>query len=87
MGKPAAYAPVFAEQTLEFFVGLTKRRQRKLLNHISAISRDPFLSPDFTSTDALGRPINHLIADEFIMDYWLDHAVKQIVFTTIDFAD
>ena len=74
---------VFAAPAVEFFVHLSKRRQRKLLDRAQELAADPFLAPDFRTTDAAGREILHLIAEEFIFDFWIDHAAKQVVITEI----
>jgi hypothetical protein len=79
-----AYAAIFAAPAVEFFASLSKRRQRRLLDRIHELAADPFLVPDFGTTDASGREISHLMADGFILDFWVDHAVKQVIITEID---
>ena len=83
MANRLRYEAVFAASAVEFFVRLGKRRQRKLLDRAQELAADPFLVPDFRTTDAAGREISHLIAEEFIFDFWIDHAVKQVVITEI----
>lgn len=83
MASRLDYEAVFAASAVEFFVHLGKRRQRKLLDCAHELVADPFLVPDFRTTDADGREIFHLIAEEFIFDFWIDHAVKQVVSTEI----
>jgi hypothetical protein len=78
------YETVFAAPAVEFFVGLSKRRQRSLLDRTHELAADPFLVPDFRTDDASGREISHLMAGGFIFDYWVDHAVKQVVITEVD---
>ena len=78
------YEAVFAAAAVEFFVGLSKRRQRQLLDRAHELAADPFLVPDFRTADASGREISHLMVDSFIFDYWVDHAVKQVIVTDID---
>ena len=87
MPNQAGYTPVFAAPAVAFFVGLTKRRQRKLLDRVHELATDPFVMPDFVSTDAAGREISHLLADGLIFDFWVDHAVKQVVIVVIDDVD
>lgn len=83
MANRLGYEAVFAASAVEFFTRLTKRRQRKLLDRVLELAADPFLVPDFRTTDAAGREISHLIAEEFIFDFWTDHAAKQVVITEI----
>ena len=78
------YEAVFTAAAAEFFTSLSKRRQRKLLDSAHGLATDPFLVQDFSTTDASGREISHLMTDGFIFDYWVDHAVKQVIITEID---
>lgn len=73
-----------ASAAVEFFTSLSKRRQQKLLDCAHKLSADPFLVHDFSTADSSGREISHLMADGFIFDYWVDHAVKQVIITEID---
>jgi hypothetical protein len=81
------YEAIFTASAVAFFTGLTKRRQKKLLDRANELAADPFLAPDFRSKDASGREISHRLVDDFIFDYWVDHAVRQIVITEIENAD
>jgi len=81
------YDAVFAAAAVEFFVGQTKRRQRKILDRAHELAADPFLVPDLRSVDATGREVFQFMSDDFIFDYWIDHAAKQIVVTAIDYVE
>jgi hypothetical protein len=81
------YEAVFASAAVEFFISLTKRRQRKVLDRVHELAADPFLVPDFRSVDAAGREISQFMTDGFIFDFWVDHAVKQVVVAAIDYVD
>ena len=87
MARPSDYAAVFTAAAVEFFAGLTKRRQRKVLDRVRELAADPFVMPDFRSADSAGREISHLMSDDFIFDFWVDHAVKQIVVTAIEYVE
>ena len=76
MPSRPGYEPIFAAPAVEFFVGLTRRRQRRLLNRVRELAADPFVVPDFESSDVVGRTISHLVIDELIFEYWVDHAVR-----------
>ncbi len=54
------------------------------MDRVGELAADPFLVPDFRTRDASGRDISHLMADGFIFDFWVDHAVKQVVITEVD---
>ena len=66
---------------------MSKRRQRKLLDRGHELAADPFLVPDFRTKDSAGREISHLMVDDFIFDFWVDHAAKQVVITEIDWVE
>lgn len=51
------------------------------------MAADPFLVPDIRSTDSTGRDISQFMSDEFIFDYWVDHAVKRVIVTDIDYVE
>ena len=81
------YEAVLTATAVRFVTGLTRRNQRKLLDRVQELSADPFLAPDFRTTDSAGREISHLLIDDFIYDYWVDHASRQVVITEIDFVE
>ena len=81
------YEAIFASAAVEFFVAQSKKRQRRILDRAHELAADPFLVPDLRSTDATGREIFQFMSDDFIFDYWVDHAVKQVIVTDIDFAE
>lgn len=87
MANRLGYEAVFASVAVGFFIGRTKREERKILNRAQELAADPFLVPDFRSTDATGREISHLMVDGFIFDFWVDHAVRQVVITAIDYVE
>ena len=84
--SPNSYRPVFSADAVALFSGLSRRRQRRLLDRAHELAADPFLVPDFTSSDAEGRVIAHLLLDDFLFDYWVDHAVRTVLIVGIDDA-
>lgn len=87
MASRQGYDAVFTSAAVEFFVSQTKRRRRKILDRVHELAADPFLMPDLHSTDAAGREVFQFMSDDFIFDYWVDHAVKQIVVTDIGYVE
>ena len=84
MANRLGYDTVFASAAVEFFAGQTKRRQRKILDRAHELAADPFLVPDLRSMDSSGREVFQFMSDDFIFDYWVDHAAKQVIVTEID---
>lgn len=83
MASRPSYRPVFSESAVAFFVGQSKRRQRKLLDRAHELAADPFLMPDFCSPDDTGRTVSHLMVDGFIFDYWVDDALQAVLIVDI----
>jgi hypothetical protein len=81
------YEAVFASPAVEFFFGQTKPRQRKILDRAHELAASPFFEPDFRSVDASGREVFQVMSDDFIFDYWVDHAAKQVIVTDIDHVE
>lgn len=77
MGKAGAYRSVFAEGAADFLVQLPKRRQ---------LAEHPFLHSDYRLQDESGREIEHLLIEDFVFAYWLDHAVREVRITDIEDA-
>jgi hypothetical protein len=51
----SGYDAVFASPAVEFFIGLTKRGERKVLDRAQELAADPFLVPDFRSKTRLAE--------------------------------
>ena len=81
---PAAYRPVFSDEAVASFLRLTKARQRILLEQARALASDPWVVPDFTSTDADGRIIAHIMAGDFIFSYWNDDPVRLTMILAVE---
>jgi len=84
MASRSAYETLFAAAAVEFFTSLSGRRQRKRFDSAHGLPVDPSLVQNFGTADSSGREISHLMIDGFIFEYWVDHAVKQVIITEID---
>ena len=87
MANRLGYEAVFSASAVEFSVGLSKRRQRKLLGVARELAADPFLNPDFRTKDGIGREVSQVLAEGFIFDFWVDHAVKRLFILDIGNVD
>lgn len=85
MAKPG-YTAVLAEKTAEFLLQLSKRRQRHVLGHIRQLATQPFVRSDYSLEDEAGRPIEHLMVEDFVFSYWVDHAEREIRIVDIEDA-
>jgi hypothetical protein len=77
---------VFSEGAADFVVRLSKRRQREVITLARKLAEDPFVRSDYSLPDEAGREIEHLMVEEYVFAYWLDHAVREIRITDIEDA-
>ena len=87
MPEPRQYRPFFSDLAAGFVIALSKRQQRRVLDTAYQLAADPLLRSDYTVTDADGRSIEHLLVNDFVFTYWLDHAECRVMITEIDAAD
>jgi mRNA-degrading endonuclease RelE of RelBE toxin-antitoxin system len=82
----SAYEPVFAERAAEFLLQLPKRRQRQVLALARQLADQPHVRSDYSLPDESGRAIEHLLIDDYVLAYWLDHAVREVRIVDVDDA-
>lgn len=80
------YEPVFAKAAAEFLLQLPKRRQKQVIALSRQLASQPHLRSDYTLPDDSGRPIEHLLIEEFVFAYWIDHAEQEVRITDIEDA-
>jgi mRNA-degrading endonuclease RelE of RelBE toxin-antitoxin system len=82
----AGYEPVFAEGAADFLLQLPKRRQRQVLDLVGQLASRPHVRSDYSLPDESGRVIEHLMIEDYVFAYWLDHAEREVRITDIDDA-
>jgi hypothetical protein len=82
----AGYEPVFAEGAADFLLQLPKRRQRHVSELVRQLAAHPLVRSDYSLPDESGRAIEHLMIEDYVFAYWLDHAQREIRITDIDDA-
>ena len=82
----SGYEPVFAEGAAEFLLQLPRRRQRKVVALARQLATHPHVRSDYSLLDEAGRAIEHLMIEDYVFAYWVDHAVREIRITDIDDA-
>lgn len=83
MVDSSRYSCCFSTESVSFALGLSKQKQRKVLDLAEGISAAPQSIGDYQTTDASGRTIENLLIDEFLFSYWIDHAVREVQITEI----
>lgn len=82
----ARYEPVFAEGAADFLLGLPKRRQRQVIELAQQLAASPHVRADYSLPDESGRTIDHLMIDDYVFAYWLDHGAREVRITDIEDA-
>lgn len=65
-------------EAVSFVIGLTKKRQRLVLQLADQISMQPSKIGDYQTADAAGRPIENLRLEGYLFSYWIDHSSRQV---------
>jgi hypothetical protein len=82
--KLVRFRVVFEEEATEFIFSLPKRKGRKILAIGYAIANHPFANPDYALPDADGRTISNIMTEGYMLSYWVDAPMKQIVIIEIE---
>jgi hypothetical protein len=80
------YHPVFAQEAADFLLQLPKRRQRRIAFLLRQLAAHPHVRSDYSVADESGREIEHLLIEDFVFAYWLDHSVREIRIVDIEDA-
>jgi hypothetical protein len=78
------YRPLYSDVVAELVLKLPRRRQRKLVDTCNQLARNPFVKSDYIVKDADDRDIEHILIDEFVVAYWVDHAVCKVMIVEVD---
>ncbi|EIP96914.1 hypothetical protein OpiT1DRAFT_01341 [Opitutaceae bacterium TAV1] len=70
----------------DFLLLEPKRRQRVILKLIRQLASQPFVRSDYVLPDDSGRPIEHLLIEDFVFSYWLDHGARELRIVDIEDA-
>jgi len=81
----SGYEPVFAEGAAEFLLQLPRRRQRQVVTLARQLATHPHVRSGYSLLDAAGRAIEHVMIEDYVFAYWVDHAVRE--FRVLDIED
>lgn len=77
------YESQLSREAVAFVIGLSKKRQRLVLDLADQIAKQPSKISDYQSVDAVGRPIENLRLEGYLLSYWVDHASREVRITEI----
>jgi hypothetical protein len=63
------YESVLSREAVAFVVGLSKNKQRLVLDLADQIAKQPFKIGDYPTTDAVGRSIENLRLEGFLFSF------------------
>lgn len=86
MASRPAYRLCFAAEAAEFLAQLPRSRQRRALRLAQTLAAHPFVRSDYAVADEAGRTQEHLLIEDFVFTYWLDHAGRELRVTDIEDA-
>ena len=79
-----SYEPVLSSQAVAFLVGLSKSRQRKLIDLISQLSENPSQVGDYSELDDVGRTVQFMLIRNIVIAFWADDAVRELRIVEIE---
>jgi uncharacterized protein YfdQ (DUF2303 family) len=82
-----AYALVLNEEAAPFLVGASRPAQRRLSVVMDELKASPFLVGDLQELDEQGRENQILVIGNWVVTYWVDHAVKEIRIARLECVD
>ncbi len=86
MAEPGSYSPVFTAEVADILLGLPKSRQRRAVRLAHQLAANPFVRSDYAIPDSDGHMQEHLLIEDFVFTYWIDHAVREVRITDIEDA-
>jgi hypothetical protein len=86
VAKFGAYRPVFSEGAADFLLQLPRRRQREVIALARQLAAHPLVRSDYRLLDETGREIEHLLIEDYVFAYWLDHGEREVRLTDIEDA-
>lgn len=81
------YAVYLRIEAAELLKSVATQNRRGIEDFVDSLSGNPFKTGDYTETDAVGRPIQIKIINNFAVTFWAYHAVKEIKVVAIVRAD
>ena len=84
--ESGSYAAVFTAEVADILHGLPKSRQRRAVRLARQLAANPFVRSDYAIPDESGQLLEHLLIEDFVFTYWLDHAVHEVRITDIEDA-
>jgi len=83
MPSPFAFDPVLSGKASSTIVGLSKSKQRIVMDLIYGLADYPGQRGDYSTRDDQGHDIQHIRLGDWHFSYWADSAVREFRITEI----
>ncbi|MBC8040678.1 MAG: hypothetical protein H7Y06_09060 [Opitutaceae bacterium] len=81
------YELFLESKAFSFVLDLPRREGRFIELALDNLLLHPNQEPDYTRSDDDGRRVLSLIVGAYVIDYWVDEAVRRVNITRIESAD
>jgi mRNA-degrading endonuclease RelE of RelBE toxin-antitoxin system len=82
-----AYKLFIDDAAFSFVIHLPRRDARRIEAELVSLRNHPHKEADYAQRDSDGHQVMSKIIGAYVMDYWIDEAIKQVNVTHIDAAD
>lgn len=72
------YESHLSREAVAFVTGLSKRRQKLVLDLADQLARYPSRIGDYKSVDSAGRAIEHIRLEGYLFSYWVDPWAREV---------
>jgi hypothetical protein len=78
-----AYDPVLSGKASAALVGLSKAKQKIVMDLAFRLADHPSQLGDYSTREGAGRKIQHIALGDWHFSFWADHAVREFRITEI----
>ena len=82
-----AWKVVVNDKAVEFLLGCRAPARRTVLGFVEKLRNHPQFAGDFVESDDTGRALQVKVHGQFLITFWVDHAVKEIRIVEIEPVD
>jgi hypothetical protein len=84
MANRYPYEPVLSSKAAAFVISLSKLRQRKLIELLHQLAKNPSQIGDYSERDNTGREVQFIAAKDLVITFWADDAVREFRIVDIE---
>ena len=77
MPSSSGFEPILSAQAAVFLSSLPKSKQRKLVDLLFQLAKQPDQLGDYPTFDETGRTLQNLMVGQWHFTFWPDHSCKE----------